>query len=589
MFPEFAQTPISLALDFSAYEDDWRHVAAFRGQTGWLLMAKATIQSEHDLLGAKLVVACDDQENAIPSWRAIHLVQCPWSGLDHCHDEPPDILDDLLCEEEGALYARWQREANAELAALHDRAQHSMEALDAKAVIKARQIERQIGELRRRRRMTENVDSRTTFAAVIADLERESDADIERLMQRRDTLRRRADAIEESLWQRADVLIEVEPLRLIHWRDGHPQAECPLTPVWKAGRFYAPMAASPGVEPSIVLAELNVALAGKSKKKHQLQGEEAGAPARPVPTPSKSQKPPPKITQGTYWTFARLAVLHRQWNDGVPAQEIAAQLGGIKPNALIGKAHSIGLSKRVGQQNISTTRTDDAPTSEEEQKQKLVFRVTKRREEARQRVRSLEVVLGALAAHSPREQRVRAKHGQAERELAYLDKKLAKLGEPEQREMPSISEQVRVTQQPVLRVFLDGLPLERAMLAAAFDDLKETAGKFYAGSRKSEHNRLAQDGITRQIATMDARIARGRKLPAPDPVPPPSDHSNAQDSLVAQRDRLRAELKAHERSGTDVEDGPQRFAIYRARREKLLMDIAQLDERIAARDQATKA
>jgi hypothetical protein len=130
MFAEIGQAPISLALDFSSYEGDWKHVSAFYGQSGWLLAAQATIQSEHDLLTSALIVACDDRDNVIPSWRALHLTQCSWSELDYCYEEPPQELDDLLCEEEGAFYARWQRATNTELAALYEQSQRKAEMLD---------------------------------------------------------------------------------------------------------------------------------------------------------------------------------------------------------------------------------------------------------------------------------------------------------------------------------------------------------------------------------------------------------------------------------------------------------------------------
>ena len=281
MFSEFGPVPINLALDFSSYEDDWKHVAVFRGQSGWLLMASATIQSAHDLLQANLIVACDAHENAIPPWRAIHLAQCQWSDLDHCYDEPPAMLDDLLCEEEGALYARWQREANGELAALHEQAQRSMDALEAKAAIKARQLDRQIRDLRRRRRMTDNEAARAAFSSVIADLEEESDADAEWLIERRISLRRSSDAAEEALWQRTDVLIEVESLRLIHWRDGHPAAERTLAPVWQAGRFYAPKVSGEYAEPEeadIVLAKVSAALRANAQRQAESRPVEAPKP-----------------------------------------------------------------------------------------------------------------------------------------------------------------------------------------------------------------------------------------------------------------------------------------------------------------------
>lgn len=269
MFPDLGAVPVSLAIDLGAYEDDWRHVAAFRGQSGWLLMASATIQSEHDLLSATLIAACDDRETPIPAWRAKHLTQCAWSGLDYCHDGPPAILDDLMCEEEGALYARWQREANSELAALHDKAQRGLEALEAKAASQSRLIDREISRLRRSRRMTDNEDMHRALTSAIIELESENDAAVERLIRQREAMRRHAEATEEALWQRSDVLIEVEPLRLVQWRDASPRPEHRLAPVWKAGRFYAPKIATAHVEPEeaeAVLVKVAAALQANAKR-----------------------------------------------------------------------------------------------------------------------------------------------------------------------------------------------------------------------------------------------------------------------------------------------------------------------------------
>ena len=87
MFAELGQAPKSLKLDLSTYEDSWTHVAAFRREAGWLLMAQATIQSEHDLITDRIVVACFAHGEPIPSWRAVHLTQCQWHGLEECWDQ----------------------------------------------------------------------------------------------------------------------------------------------------------------------------------------------------------------------------------------------------------------------------------------------------------------------------------------------------------------------------------------------------------------------------------------------------------------------------------------------------------------------
>jgi hypothetical protein len=224
MFPEFGQSLLCLDLDLDSYEGSWTHVAAFRGRGGWLRAARATIQSEHDLLRATLLAACDDHENPIPAWRAEHLTACDWSNLSDCRELPPDLLDDLLCEEEGAFFARWHRETNADLARLHERGQADLAALDARtAAIQAR-ASREIADLGRRRRQPDiSPDHRAALSHLIADIEADSDAVAAEAAVRRAALRREVDAAEEALWERADVLIEVEPLWCIRWQAAEPR------------------------------------------------------------------------------------------------------------------------------------------------------------------------------------------------------------------------------------------------------------------------------------------------------------------------------------------------------------------------------
>lgn len=45
----------------------------------------------------------------------------------------------------------------------------------------------------------------------------------------------------------------------------------------------------------------------------------------------------------THWTDERVEVLKAMWADGVHCSVIAAELGGISTNAVIGKAHRLGL------------------------------------------------------------------------------------------------------------------------------------------------------------------------------------------------------------------------------------------------------
>ncbi|HZP18915.1 MAG TPA: GcrA family cell cycle regulator [Bauldia sp.] len=47
------------------------------------------------------------------------------------------------------------------------------------------------------------------------------------------------------------------------------------------------------------------------------------------------------------WTEERVELLKKYWAEGLSASQIAAQLGGVTRNAVIGKVHRLGLSGRA--------------------------------------------------------------------------------------------------------------------------------------------------------------------------------------------------------------------------------------------------
>lgn len=47
------------------------------------------------------------------------------------------------------------------------------------------------------------------------------------------------------------------------------------------------------------------------------------------------------------WTDERVDLLKKLWMDGLSASQIAAELGGVTRNAVIGKVHRLGLSGRA--------------------------------------------------------------------------------------------------------------------------------------------------------------------------------------------------------------------------------------------------
>jgi GcrA cell cycle regulator len=53
------------------------------------------------------------------------------------------------------------------------------------------------------------------------------------------------------------------------------------------------------------------------------------------------------MTAPAPWTSDRVTALRRMWAEGLSGGQIAARLGGTTRNAVIGKVHRLGLSKRA--------------------------------------------------------------------------------------------------------------------------------------------------------------------------------------------------------------------------------------------------
>ena len=63
------------------------------------------------------------------------------------------------------------------------------------------------------------------------------------------------------------------------------------------------------------------------------------------------------------WTDERVELLKKLWSDGLSASQIAAELGGITRNAVIGKVHRLGLSGRAKSASSSAPRQRKARSS----------------------------------------------------------------------------------------------------------------------------------------------------------------------------------------------------------------------------------
>src|SRR6478736_138605 len=63
------------------------------------------------------------------------------------------------------------------------------------------------------------------------------------------------------------------------------------------------------------------------------------------------------------WTDERVELLKKLWSDGLSACQIAAELGGITRNAVIGKVHRLGLSGRAKSASAAAPRQRKARSS----------------------------------------------------------------------------------------------------------------------------------------------------------------------------------------------------------------------------------
>lgn len=61
------------------------------------------------------------------------------------------------------------------------------------------------------------------------------------------------------------------------------------------------------------------------------------------------------------WTDERIGTLRKMWEGGATASEIATELGGVSRNAVIGKAHRLGLKARPSPVKASEKKKAAAP------------------------------------------------------------------------------------------------------------------------------------------------------------------------------------------------------------------------------------
>jgi GcrA cell cycle regulator len=86
-----------------------------------------------------------------------------------------------------------------------------------------------------------------------------------------------------------------------------------------------------------------------------LAGSKSGA-AGPLASWRGNQARRVEMRGESVWTDERIAGLKRLWADGLSASQIAAELAGMTRNAVLGKAHRLGLCGRAKQTSIPPRR-----------------------------------------------------------------------------------------------------------------------------------------------------------------------------------------------------------------------------------------
>jgi GcrA cell cycle regulator len=73
------------------------------------------------------------------------------------------------------------------------------------------------------------------------------------------------------------------------------------------------------------------------------------------------------------WNDERVELLKKLWAEGLSASQIAARLGGVTRNAVIGKVHRLGLSGRATTSRISNPRPRKMHTGRTNRGPSLLF------------------------------------------------------------------------------------------------------------------------------------------------------------------------------------------------------------------------
>ena len=218
MLDGFGQAPICIELDLDSYDGPWTHVERFRGRSGWLVVAEAHLTAADAEWETTLVAACDDYGEPVPPFMAPNLLACACSHPLPCRELPPNELDELLNAAAHELRLSWLRDTNRHLHDLSRAGADRVAAMEAATRAEVDEADRQVADLRRRRRMPGVTPHAIgLFNETITEIEVDREAALHRLAEERAKVRRAVEQEEMTLLRRTSVKVTWEPLYQVSW------------------------------------------------------------------------------------------------------------------------------------------------------------------------------------------------------------------------------------------------------------------------------------------------------------------------------------------------------------------------------------
>lgn len=562
MLDGFGQAPVCIELDLDSYDGPWTHVERFRGRSGWLVVAEAHLSAADAEWETTLVAACDDYGEPVPPFMAPNLLACACSHPLPCRELPPDELDELLDAAAHELRLGWLRDTNRHLHDLSQAGADRVAAMEAATRAAVDEADRQVADLRRRRRMPGVTPHAIgLFNETITEIEVDREAALHRLAEERAKVRRAVKQEELTLLRRTSVSVTWEPLYHVSWS--------------AAGRI--------GDDELAVRDHIaNARYRAGGLAHNERQGRQEDGIARTsllIPEPKrgsgvrKDEPPAGDPLEPHRKLFHRVRLL-------------AGQVGSLHSDKLpIGQGYLDRMAS-LRQERAALASASDKPDPASELKHKALTDI----DAELNRIEAMLVTPSNLVAAPPptvaaqlarpiadalptasRAEPYTSSRSDTVSVLAASSLRLPTISGSAV-EMPMAGTIKPPTPQPPVNT---KLKLERDMLIRQLGEVEETGSKFLCGSPKFERNRQQRVELAERIHAIDAQLAEPGIQPA-----------TTEPSLADQRAELEAELARHQNRGALLSEGANRYRQYRDRRLYLLGCIAELNQRIAR--QATR-